>query len=532
MDEQLQKNFNFGKVIAKLNLEEKVLKNGIIPSKSLAERGEIVKGIVSGLLEKGSWKNAIDLVFNEGPARMLYEGDKNDFFKEVEQTIKPKDFRYDSQDGFSHAERETINLLIKNGGVQVVYNTALRPDVDPLVGKNLLEETKNYLDKETLKKEFNDLGTRIQKTHPQIAYDSFKEAENLFAINKLYTQLSKNFALEQYFLLKDITENKSFSPEEKKLRVKQIAHLVLNNKKEEGEKKIGKDLFDFVHNNKGELNKKDTKKLNRLTAKELHFYELDSSLPNAYLRKHYQVLKEDWAKTHWQEDPINAYRIFNEQNKEGKLVLKCAKKAVEKMYDARSNDTRRVDIKIAHLKEIYSRIPKSKVDLRRKLAEKLEDKEELKRIAAEYANKGNNKYAYQLLFNADISEKDPEITRVREKYIVESFKKAEQEKSNPYFGWLDPKDKPGYEQVYNQLLQKDRPGLAFELAQKYKDITRANESRKLILEKNNPESAFKFFKDEKDKAGYDLALNALVTKYGLSKEDLVHIVDIVNHKSL
>ncbi len=75
---------NEGRLLAALSLEHRVLANGVLPNSKLIERVSLVKGIITGLLERGQWNEVVRLVYQDGsPARALFDGDWDGLRKDI-----------------------------------------------------------------------------------------------------------------------------------------------------------------------------------------------------------------------------------------------------------------------------------------------------------------------------------------------------------------------------------------------------------------------------------------------------------------
>jgi metal-responsive CopG/Arc/MetJ family transcriptional regulator len=509
---------NFGKLAVDLSLEEKVMANGVLPGRTVPERSEVVTSMVHHLLNTGKWRKAVKLRFGEG--RHLYDQTKGDFNSDLLNAVKPEDFDVDKDGHRSDREDASIEILLEHGQKAVVRDLAVREDLPAAVSEYLIYRA---FDEPEFLQKLSALGERIQKKDPDHAYFLFLRAKNKPAIDRLYKQIIENFKLDNLKLVSEIIAG-NYQGKERAKEFLSLVEKAIPLAEQDKNHVAGGKLYDLAAN-EGlfvGLSDKDIMRLGKLAVHDMGEWNLRDR----------PLLKLLWAQTNWETNPVDAYKIFVEYHEyTGKEVVQCAEKAFNQMFisNVKSTSREKVIINTNHLQEILRKTPETELNSREQLALLLSDRQEFLRLGKIYAKSNEEsklRKAYDLLNNAKIIPDAKIMDDVRAKLIQKGIKCAEERDSMPYFSWLEHNDKPGFEQVYEAFLTK-WAGEAYEFAANWKDEQRVARARDIILERNPANRAIMFFRDNKDKLGYDRALEALTKEYNVPAEQVMLLVGSV-----
>jgi metal-responsive CopG/Arc/MetJ family transcriptional regulator len=527
-------NLNIGKLAVDLHLEDRVLANGVLSKKGLHERSAIVTGIIHHLLERNEWRRALQLRFKENTTRLLYDRNEEEFNAKLLQSIHAKDFRV-SKDGTEcgYLERdEDLDILVQKAGQGFVRNMLAREDLPMPVLEYLINQARDTLGEQEWKESLSALGKRVQKEYPLKAYAIFRRAEDKEAIRELYEQFEKKFKLEDIeFLITMAGHNDDRDTRLKGIVTKAIPLL---GRKKSDKQKLGLMLYRVVKDRGLVLSAQDTEQLEKLAVKGISRYDLESTA-DRYKPNSYQNLKLQWAKTHWESEPIEAYKIFMGSEYDGKEVVPCAQKAFSTMNPEKGEyKGDKTTIKKEHLEVIFKRMPETDYRSRELVARILEYKDEFLRLGKIHA-KSHEKdcqiNAYRLLTAGGMGFDDPLVDKIRRELIATEFEKARKESYGwPSFFWLDRNDHLGYEQAYDVYLNGigniSWLSRAYELAAGKGDIKRVEQARKEILGKTNLTDSIRFFKEAGDRIGYDVALDALAKRYEVPAAEVQTLLDL------
>ena len=518
---------NFGRAIARLGLEDKVLKNGILPERKLLERSQIVQGMIDTLFEQGKWSKVVELVYGDGPARLLYDGDRTELDRRITQAIQPKDFEYltRTQD-WSVYGHSGIKLLLSQGKEDIIYNAALREDMPPIMAQILLYVVKKELIGEKRWNEgANTIAERFLPDNPEQAYILFKSADNLVAIEQLYQTVMANFSLDNVSFALLLAEDKFRRVEPKK--VQEIVQAAVE-KKDPAHASIYLRLYNEVKKERIPLDDKVKDALGVLAVPAIPAYQIvrGEREPFSPTRdSEYPELQLEWAKVHWEQEPTTAYAFFRDAHYEGAEVLSCAMKAVERMGGVILEYGRigpAVKIELTHLRAIYELTPTDSLKLREQLARALEDKNELARISETLAE-SNPRNAYHLRWESG-NHNDELMDKLRNILIDESLASMDKSGTNSYF-YLEIGDLRGEQMAYERFLP-EFPVAAFNAAKILHDEPKLEAVRNRIFEKNTLEICLSFFKNVNDQTGYERAVDLLAAKYELPHDQMTHLLTL------
>nr|MBI4156988.1 hypothetical protein [Candidatus Woesearchaeota archaeon] len=518
---------NFGRISVALGLEDKLLKNGVLPERTIQERSAVVTGIVHGYLEKGHWQTAVDMIYKNGSVGLLYGGRKEELEGLIKSAIKPEDFDKENISGYTV---NSIEMLIKKKHAKLVYEIALMKNMPVDASSNLLALTKKEVGVELWREGMSSIAMRVKDEQPIEAYSLFSRINDHEATNNLYQQLITNFSLSNFGFLKEVAEKDDWSRKVERLTSLVRAALNADYSKYKIEhgfgSRLGSDLYKIVSDNNIKLNVKHKKRMREFVAFHADYSDMDKIDD-----KNIQLL---WAKRNCESNPETAYGIFLEQKYTGREVIPTAHRIFDRGYkDVNINWLRkgkRVEILTKHLEGIFNRVPKSKLDQRESLARKLGNISELRRIGLIKWNNKNYRHpekAYKLLIESGIDINDLTLDQIRANLIEKELE--EHKKSTLIFGpsfyWLDKRDRIGYERIYEALLNgvngNSWPGKAYELSASKGDIERVTRAREAVLERNPANRTLRFFKDAKDKIGYEASLEKLSIEYNVPKEAII-----------
>ncbi len=556
-----------GELVAKVGLEDRVIgternsdrriiKNPALSQQRLATKAEFLQGLVDGMLAKGKWKKVVDLIFRKSSLSELYDGDTSELLQRIKEVVKPTDFSIDRR-GDSE-DVETISLLLQNGGEQVVYELALRSDFDHRVSETLLFRVKEGIEEEKYKAGLKTIAVRVQKEHPSEAVRLFEAAQDYQSIGALYETLMTDFSLDNLSLLLGIVKDKEWKiwKHDGVDRLKAIIEKALHAECRDQHKDLGKYLFNLLLDRDVALNDKDKAELRRLTVLSLDRYDFNPerkiSTRFGEKRQPYKDLELDWAKAHWQEEPIFSYELFLANKYNGKEVIDCAEKAFRTMHEQGkhySPNQEKADISLDHLAQLSTRLKPKEIELRQAVAfrikytldgkENLDERlkatlesarKELRTLSLEYKAQGNNEESYRLWFEGNGSDDDQTIQDVREQLINKTITEIEREEKegnrfySSKFRWLANNDQAGYNLVCERLIL-NRTYLVYLLAEEKKDEATMAKARDLLLARLTPDKALHIFisYDGKvtDTEGYDRTIDLLTKQHGVPRDDFI-----------
>ena len=555
-----------GELVASLGLEDKVIgtkghcdqriiTNEALSQQRLATKAEFLQGLVDGLLAKGNWKKVVDLVFRKSSVSELYEDDKLQLLQRIKDVVKPTDLKIDRDRDIEGIE--TIGLLIQNGGAQVVYELALRPDFDYRVSEALICRVQKALGEETYKTGLKTIATRIQKEHPAEALRFFEAIADYQSIGELYKTLMTDFSLDNLSLLVKIErESWRFQSRVVAKGIKEIVEKSLHEEGRDQHKELGKYLFSLILDRSITLSQDDQAELRRLTILSLDRYDFNPertiSTCRGEKKEPYKDLELDWAKVHWQKEPIFAYALFLAHNYEGQEVIDCAEKAFREMHEQSkhySPNQDKINISLDHLAVLLSRFTPEEIELRKAVALEIKytldgkknlderttatletARTELRSLSLKYKAEGEMETSYKLWFEGNGHDGDAEIQDVREQLIAETMTNIESDEKNGSgwysfkFNWLNKNDQTGYKLICDRLID-NRPLLVYTIAKERKDEATMARARDLLFSRYSAQRIFGVFSDYDgkvtDQAGYDQAVDLLTKSFGASKDDFM-----------
>lgn len=547
---------NFGRLVVDLDLESKIISDGVLPERPLQERGQIITGIIHQLLKKRDWKKALQLRYIDPQSRNLYDGNDQTFNELLLAAIKPKDFHID-QDRFRSSLDDTgLSLLLERAGSMVVHSVSQREDIPPPVALYFLDHIKPVIGEEAWKQDITAIGKRIMKSDPKTAFHLFRQTENRDLLEQLYQQLTADFALQHYRTIEELIL--TFNPPG--LRHYRLELLLITAVEALEAPNAIPERFS---SSSSELSKTITQmyarmkewKINLSPEKKAKLIDLvaqtitspwDSKLdvkdpePRRFHRSERTEEPYDpeivlaWAKMNREKEPVKAYKLFMKLQYDGEETIVAAQKAFEVMHPVERFESYKgeeVAIRDNHLQAVFERIPLNDYKRREILAQKLRNTAELERIAVHYASSKDSflqTRAYELFIQAGKRFDYQVFDGLRKKLIAHDIKVAkEADWGRPHFYWLNRLDKPGYEQAMAALLKgipgRSWVGDAYELAVKHNDVQRIQQLREQIITKNSPITSLRFFQHQGDLVGYEQCIALVSEAYGQNPEQVIKL---------
>lgn len=478
-----------GRFLASLKLEQRILADGVLPNSPAEDRFSLVKGILTGLLEKGRWEEALGLVYGNTPVRALFDGDWSSFRQQAIEAIQRG-----KEDYVSSA---TIKALIEKKETELLYHLAL--------GRSQGRVRIDHNDSIYSVLHQNDL-PRYRQLQIHHAEKELQEGNLLGAAQHFEDAGEKARALELYEkILENPQENwdKAFQAaykfENRRKRLAGVVQKALSDDQKLKDHRFVQSLHELCKKEYLYLPPEDQAKLEEARV-------ITSATPLEHSTPEQQLL---WAKTHVHDSPQTAYLVFKEQKYEGPEILPAVKRGLQQPL--REHDNQKLDIRTVtpeHLRAVYAEMP---LELQVNIAYHLKDQPELRRLSKTYLEQGNLNRAYQLWVHGDGDLHDWSFRELRARLIEAGLQERYGSSSFSFF--LHPTDQEGYQKVVGAILDT-RPETAYELAQQSRQEPLIQRTREVLLQRG-PERAFDLFQRRNDPEGVTMALQTLAQKYEL-----------------
>lgn len=500
MTEQEQ-TVNLGRALTVLGLEDRLLK--ALPNRPINERPHLAKGIIDGLLERGAWQDAVQLVYSN-PINILLGSDE-DFKKSVFKCLD---------------QREKV--LIYDSTKELLYKHWSQEDLCKLATYPLYNEEKDAmsiarsLDNENKIKVYNLLGERaLQRNDFEAAYKFFNSAENKEEIDKLYKKTIKNITKSNISLLIDLAED---APEQRDSRLSEIIQSTLKNSKL---KKYlanggGERLYSLCKKYNLQLSKENNNKLLNFAAKTLSSWQIKQENNDVKLK---------WALEHAKKTPALAYKILKQQKYKGPEVLTAALQGILNIGADDSEDHCLYirDVEKKDLQAIYKNTSKR---IQARIAMHLNKKKDMLKLSKWfYQNKKkSDKHlltAYELWIKGGGAQDASYVNNLRKILIKQKTKDT-----IISTWWLENSDITGHIQMYNAIFKKF-PEDAYELACKINNEVLMQQSRELMINESPKSALSKFtgsYGKSKDYTGIELVISTIAKNYSVEKEELEQFI--------
>ncbi|MCX6775046.1 MAG: hypothetical protein NTY99_03070 [DPANN group archaeon] len=492
-----QEKFELGKLATKLDINLECLLNKF-SDYPLEERAALAEGVVSGLLENSHLEAAFKFVYNPGPINGLVNISK--FPKEVIETVKRcEEESIPISDSWPD---KTRRRLFEHWAPEDIYELITQPAIK---SEDALEILNNLITIAPEKKAsaYNLFAERFfKKEEFHGAYALFEAAKNKEKISDLYNTLIKKITADNIGLLVDIaaTDEDVVTRND---RLVNIMRKVLGDKKAQHERSVALRLYELNHKYQL-LPVNETMGLVELAAKVMDGYDVKKTQDS--------VLELTWAKIHAKDRPAEAYRMLKKAQYAGPEIVMAAKQGI--IVKSNNSDNRNAlsveEVDKEHLKIIFNKCP---LDIRVRIAELLDDKEEMLRLSKKLHGKGDLRESYSLWIKGGGEQDCTYVNELRQALI-----QRELQASYIGTGWLSDKDIAGHMQFYKAVLEKS-PRTAYALASRINDQKLVQDARFAIVAQS-PEHAFGFFAQEKDEVGRHMAEIKLAQKYSLNSISL------------
>ncbi len=505
-----QEKVKLGKVLVELDLERRIIEGGILPLSPPDERASVVRGIISGLLKKGSCEYALHLVYGNGTINALFDGAFADFKQEFIKSLK-------REERWGCGIRV---LLSRQWAPDELYQLATQTTVPKEEALNILSELANnkQITEEQKQKAFNIWAEyMLQKGNPYRAYELFSKAENKERIAQLYTNLLENISKTNLDTLVYVAQDDS---ENKRSRLTTICRKVLADKKLQSAEiqysKIGKFLHKYVDDM--DLSKEESDALTALAAEQMTHYDIE--------RNTEPKLKQAWALTHIAEEPKDAYRILKELNYKGSELLVAARTYLRDQANTHNLREAIAEIPGKILLQLYEEMP---LDVRIGIATHLNDKKTLQELSKEvHVTKRDEYDAYNLWILGGGSYTDSYVRELRKTMLEKRIKESKEGKRKGVWTSLGEYDREGHIEAYDALVE-DFPETAYGLASHIKDEERKQKAREYMV-RESPRDALRKFEVCKDNTGIAMATATLAEQYKVNKDDLARLIQLPEEK--
>lgn len=543
-DEQskvIAEKVNLGRALTALDLEQVVLNNGAIPNSPLMERAALVRGMLQGMLDEGSWQSALQSVYTpQTTVRSLFDGDYAQFKNDV---IVSAAGRKET----AHIEKDTFEVLRKNWTPDELYELAMKGNIHEESFIHIMESITDKLSDDKKRQAHLVLAQRyITQGNREYAYKEFMRAGAEEDVEKLFMEtLAKPDRYGRHdlkFALKIAEDTKDQTKRGTRIGtvLKHAATIIAQKKADSGFGDFdGFALYNLITKHAIPFEPKELDHIVELAARDAQEYQIRDIEDGP--------LQLRWAQTHYKERPGTAYRMFKSHKYEGAEVVESARLGLlNHQQHAHNENISQLSIeRVAQddLKAImrYEGLP---WELRANVAAHLKDVKTLREMSHKFYKRAQkNKHveqrvrdlrtAYNLWFNAEGSTTDSYANKLRAELTLHEVK----ENGRAYLHWLNWKDVEGHRQAHAILLKHDAAFAAYDIGTRlYRetnnlaDAALVQTARERAVKKN-PEHAFKHFLSEKDEVGVNLAMAGISEKYNLSPNTLKPFLDhIVQEK--
>ncbi|MBI4451008.1 hypothetical protein HY642_03465 [Candidatus Woesearchaeota archaeon] len=498
----IQAKLDEGRLIAALGLERRILENGVLPNAGLNERASLVKGIITGLLEKGRWGDALRMVYTPGPARSLFDGDWEGFKAAVKHAATSG-----GELGLAYGQ-EIADILVHNWTpediVELITTSRIKAEhVMMLIDKLPLDaalRSKIYLS-------FGEQSLEGKEYYRACAHFNTAGApDRINSVRKmLFDQLPGDAGL---YLLELCTRY----PDGKELLQKAMPKLLQSKGIDSSA------LYNAIKEFGLEVDEKELQDSR---------YDAVSAMSASQIG-HSKDEKEKfmWAKVHAPRESMPAYKIFKELGYHG-IERHWAMMRITEMFEqgwtgmrhAISNDIDRVD-----LEEHFTLLP---LEAKVACAEHWKDKKIMENVSAELLTNVNEsaqasdavslrhlEQAYQLAFDAELGEE--RLEPLRQRIFTAALTKARHDQfqhcAYSYFGnWIRHEDNIGLRAAY-ELMLDHFPPRAYEIARlQLRDEALQARAREAVVT-HDPIQALSVFPAE-DVRGRQMAVHAVADAY-------------------
>jgi hypothetical protein len=487
-------NYDLGRMLAGLRLEDKVLDNGKLPECPLRERADFVKGVLDGLFAEGRWNRAVELVYTTGPVRGLFDGDWDRFKKQTMDAI--------SRDSRVTFYGKTLNALLENWTPQELYDLAC---LDGMSCDRAVEIMKE-IDETSLTPEqrlafWRKQGDRMMENNVMVALDFYKRGNDTERLSEMYdTVMAEPHRRDD---LGELFEFARLDPAKQEARVREVIHNIIKSKSREATQ-----VYEWVTRNKMMLPQKEAKALEEIALQHYSSNEITRMTNKTQLA---------WAKVHKIDESRDAYQIMADANYRGPEFVVALNTALQNRHDEKKKEYDALapeDVQPEYLRLAY---PTASLSVKHDIALCLEDKEAMRSLIPLYAagDRFQQGTAYRLWFWSGLPKDSPELTALRKKLI-----KTGCQGDYASLWWLEDEDTEGIKPVY-EIMMRRNPKNVYEHAQKRlaenaqpQEVFAAAVAKvRPVLIKKDPVDALRVFNKANDKDGIGMATEAIAKQY-------------------
>ncbi len=497
---------NEGRLISALSLEQRVLANGVLPNSPPMERISLVKGMITGLLEKGEWNEAIRLVYEDGsPARVLFDGDWEGLRKDILASVQQQREWYIGE--------SVASLLLKHNETELLYDIACKMPLGRGDLREILEMVESKIPAERMKEGYNIIAAQAEKENERAsAYEYYRRAGNEEAITSMYQRLLKGALTittsdPDLRLLLDIALETST---DKNNRGAETVYAVLQRPgllRQSPEMPLR--LAQLVNGHKVALSKSQDKLLKDALV-SLPLYSIKDLIKTAGG----EDLSLRWAKAHAESDPKDAYHIFKRVGYTGPKLATAVQQGLKNHGENRQHYCGLApdEIEESHLRQVYDSLP---LELKMSVADHLKDNALLRDLSRRYSRKDAGT-AYRLWISGQGEHDNPYMIKLR----TSMMQKELTGKFGPSAHLFLPEDTIGNRMWFAQLIEK-HPEEAYDVAQRIQHEHLVDQARLKMIATSPLEALRKFEgydKKDRDIIGINLALDALAQQYDVPRQ--------------
>ena len=360
---------NLGRAITSLGLDSDFLSKGGLEGFSVPEKSQLVKGIVDENLKRGRWQAVVYMIYKDSSnISMLYDGDRSKLEDRILESAQKSAQRCPGQ-----LTEETIRTLKDKGNQGLLFRLATEAPFDYKNLQSLRDPIGDYLsDPKQGAQRTKTLSLVLGRAafeHKKFedALDYFEKVENTEGIGKIFEEVISG---KEILYGEDNLERAALvDPTQKESRLKRLVLAALPRK--------------------GNINPWRAFQIFKKYDVPLSLRQRNILYNRAAERVSIQSVKKAddselslrCAKKNTDSDPRRAYLILNEEEPDGKDVLKAAISGIKYDGDFQKREYYGLplsQISKVHLKKLLSKAP---FDLRVNIAKQFKDEKALRSLS-------------------------------------------------------------------------------------------------------------------------------------------------------
>ncbi len=532
-------HYQLGRLAAELNQTQALDPENL--TGNLMENSQIVTGYVDQLLSQGRWERAVETLYgrdSETP-RMLFQDSEGTLSQRILQKVNGDQFQFDSpRKRFDFPDEIT---QLSDHSPQTVHDIVVRTEGIPYqVREYILRTVREKLGEEVVNTSLQHLATGIEDSHPIDAARIYADVGHNEGLDSLYQTQLANLTTD--------TAHTAFEVARARGSLTKATKEILKLKGIETCEGLGVKLFKALRDrdmDNHHLEESERDAIYALFTLQRDYPPIRSSdTPPGFGsdQQRFRKVQLLWAKQHWQDKPLEAYKIFRTgfSAYDGEEVIPCALKAFLLMYgddvefnEARNHNRQNNPISEGHKRAFYAQIPSDNLAARVEAVQAIEDEKkmlaECLSLSTAYFARGNLERTYRLRF----ASKTPPDDQFREDVVIPLIRKdiegAFENNSEPHLFWLYTADSRSFQLAFEAVVDT-WPQKALQLANRANDQERIETARSTILEQSTPIQALWTFRDVKDQEGFDRAMATLAESKGLTPQDASTYLEGLGYK--